>query len=377
MMDKQICLNEWKREKILVGKQLYEAHKEMYDEWTMNFIKNKISSLVPSDSDLYSERFGNLTQEELFWLSIYDWWAFGCRSDEFIYYNFWNKTATEKDEYIIYRDRMKIVGKLNNKNDAHLLNNKYDTYTKLKSFYKRDLIKIQNEDDFSSFIDFIKKHEEFVAKPLGGGGSVGVHMTYVNEWDDEKKLFDNLLAEGRECDVQQRLLGNSTSAMVLEEVIVQDDSMAAFHPASVNNLRITSVRDGNDVRLFAPFFRCGAGGAFIASVSTGGINVAVDPETGEFISDGYTSKLDIYKEHPDSGIHFKGFLLPQYEEAKLMVIDMAKCFDTLGYIGWDLAYSKKGWDIIEANYAANPVGCQICLQRGLKKDFNKIVKGIL
>lgn len=376
-VEKQISLNDWVKEKILVGKQLYEAHKDVYDEWTTVFINKKIESLTPHLlSNSYSARFGRLTHDDLKWLSVYDWWVYGCRSDEFIYYNFWNKTATEKDEYIVYRDRMKIVSKLNKKSDAYLLNNKFETYKIVKSYYKRDLVKIETDKDYPAYLDFIKKHNRFVVKPLGGGGSVGVHLVDVNQWSDEKALFESLLKEGRECEVQKRLIGDS-AAMLLEEVIIQDETMSSFHSASVNNVRIMSVRLGDEVRLFAPFFRVGAGGSFIASVATGGINAAVDADTGEIISDGYTSKLDVYQEHPDTGTRFKGFQLPHYEEAKQMIKEMAMKFNTLGYIGWDLAYSVKGWDVIEANYAANPVGGQICLQKGLKRDFQRIAPGVL
>ena len=89
--------------------------------------------------------------------SIYHYWAFGCTIDEYFYLGLNTKTAEQIKEYITQHEKIVYVTYLNDYNDSHYLNNKYDAYLLLKDFFKRDVIKICSESDFESFLEFFQE----------------------------------------------------------------------------------------------------------------------------------------------------------------------------------------------------------------------------
>ena len=109
------------------------------------------------------------------------------------------------------------------------------------------------------------------------------------------------------------------------------------------------------------------------------VNIIREAKTKIIIIDNYLDKtiLDIlaYKDdnifgiHPTSKKQILNFQVPQFEEAKKLVLEAAKEIPEIKYIGWDVAISDKGPCIIEGN--SYPGVFQI------KPRFNKEKTGIL
>ena len=78
---------------------------------------------------------------------------------------------------------------------------------------------------------------------------------------------------------------------------------------------------------------------------TAGINV----DTGIVETKGITEDDEIYENHPDTGIRIPGFRIPDWDGLKKMAAEVANAFPTINIIGWDFAWSTKGWCIIEGN----------------------------
>lgn len=57
----------------------------------------------------------------------------------------------------------------------------------------------------------------------------------------------------------------------------------------------------------------------------------------------------IYLEHPDSGFKFKGKRIKDWEEIKNSILSYAYCFPELKEIGWDIAVTLQGIQVIEIN----------------------------
>lgn len=53
--------------------------------------------------------------------------------------------------------------------------------------------------------------------------------------------------------------------------------------------------------------------------------------------------------HPDTGIQIVGYNLPKWNEAVSMIYDMAMNIKGTTLASWDIAYSDRGWVMIEAN----------------------------
>ena len=154
----------------------------------------------------------------------------------------------------------------------------------------------------------------------------------------------------------------------------QGEALARIHPQSVNTLRIPTVvlADG-EVRLFHPTLRVGRGEGIIDNFSAGGISALIDPETGCICSDGADKKGRRYAAHPDTGVRFNGYRLPEWDKAVAMVTTAAHMVPGNHYCGWDLAYSTHGWCMVEANCTAQMGGMQIITQTGRKAELEALI----
>lgn len=65
---------------------------------------------------------------------------YGLAIEEEFYLHFLDKTAEEKEQFITHMNRLVYMRHLNNKEDEHLLTNKYETYKLLEVWWERKYI---------------------------------------------------------------------------------------------------------------------------------------------------------------------------------------------------------------------------------------------
>ncbi len=94
---------------------------------------------------------------------------------EYFLFGFKNKSHLKRKNFITNMNRQNYLYMLGEKEGQEILNDKYKTYEILKKFYKRDIIKINNEN-FKEFNDYIKKHPTFVKKPIDSSFGKGIEL---------------------------------------------------------------------------------------------------------------------------------------------------------------------------------------------------------
>ena len=136
-------------------------------------------------------------------------------------------------------------------------------------------------------------------------------------------------------------------------MIVQHPDVAAFSPASVNTVRLVTIKDDSDIVHFMyAALRMGTGG-LIDGISAGGIFAPVDVETGQVIRDGIKFNNEVCEAHPVSGKRIKGFQVPNWESVLSAAKTGAERLKGARLIGWDVAVTQEGAVLIEANSEAN------------------------
>ncbi len=305
--------------------------------------------------------------------TIYFYWTYGCPASEFYYLHFGDKTHEEIKEYITTREKVVYRNRLNRLEDAHILNNKWETYCLFREYYGRDVIKIETEKDYPVFRDFVNKHNEFVVKPTDMGGGNGVHKVSVNAKmteDEYRALFYKLLAEN-EINKSLYRRGKENS-IILEELIIQVPEMAAFHPNSINAVRVPTIRIGNTVHVYHPWFKFGRGGNFLTSAVYGTLDAGIDPGTGKICTNGYSENDECFEKHPDTGVQIPGFQIPRWKDLVETVTTLALKLDTIHYVGWDMVLTESGWIIMEGNFTGDFMW-QLFENRGTKKEFEDLI----
>ena len=287
---------------------------------------------------------------------------YGVLPEEYVCYNYRNLNDRGKREYITDFSREAVYKKCNNRNFTHIFENKYETYCTFKPFYQRDAILLNNKTAKQELNNFITKHKRFICKPLLSALGRGVTIFDVKDFIDLESLTLHLLS-----------LTTKNTEFILEELIKQTPDLSVFHPRSVNTIRVPAFSTNDGVVINGVFFRCGKGDSIVDNGGAGGILVAVDERTGVLTTKGMDEMGNVYLRHPDSGVLFPGYQLPDWNQLVEMVSELMKIVPEVKYTGWDLAHTENGWIVVEGNFRGQFVG-QIPLQKGLNKQIKAILE---
>ena len=289
--------------------------------------------------------------------------ADGTRPDEYLLYGYDHKDISERASYLpqklkdsILLDYYKPYGY----EIVSQLRDKYNFYVLSKHFFKRDVVRIKSDEDLQQFMSFCELHPRFICKIIDSGCGVGIRVEEVQCENQVKSLFQELVSQG---------------SWMIEEIIEQDDTIAAFNNSSVNTVRFPSFKHGSSVIQNYPCIRFGREGSIVDNAGQGGVFASVDINDGTIVTNGFDELGNEYTNHPDSGAVFKGFVIPQWQEllneAKLAHLALP---ENQTYVAFDFALSKKGWVIVEGNWG-DFVLQQVALRKGFKHEFLQLLEG--
>lgn len=351
------------QEQIQYGKEIAET----YDEKMLSYIKQKAESI-----ENCQERYG-MSQEDLMYKSVYDYWIYGFAPEQQVYLNIVHKSHIEKLEYISFQMRLMYYSCLNKKEDMNLLEDKYEAYKLLKPYYKRDIIKVSSPDDYDSFLKFIGTHPSFVVKPLGLSCSRGVRRVDSEKYDDKGALFNELVNIGQQFSGDYSIKWSDCNGAILEELIIQDDEFAKIHPRSVNGIRFTTIRKNGNVYFYHPWIKCGVEDNIVASAEVGGFIAGINEKTGIVDTDAVFENYTTMEYHPVTGVKVKGYVIPKWKELCDLAEKLANSLKpSINYVGWDFVLTPNGWDIIEANYYGDMLW-QMIYDKGMRTELEEII----
>ncbi len=293
---------------------------------------------------------------------------FGSYYDEYFLFGYEGRDDEYRASFITEGIRMSFYPRMNDPKNTNMLENKYLTYKKFRDCFKREMICVRARDEITpqaveEYAAFAARHPDYIVKPIYAAFGKGVHLDSLSNYASPEEAY----------------AAHHEKGAVLEEIIQQGEGMAVLHPQSVNTLRIPTVvlkgADGQpEVRLFHPTLRVGRQDSLVDNFSAGGISALIDPETGVIFTDGADKKGHRYQRHPDSGVVFKGFQIPRWEEAAAMVREAALQVPGNHYCGWDLALSRdRGWCMVEANCTAQMGGMQLVTRTGRRQELEELI----
>lgn len=305
---------------------------------------------------IISEFGGNLSDAPLLKKLLF---RYGLTYQEFYYYG-----ATEENASSFITDIMResFYNKLNKKKNLIDFDNKYRTYQLFGADYHRKVFKIENKDEFYTALEELG---ECIYKPLAEYCGHGIRVLSPKTMDERQRLWEEL---------------RQTTPFIVEEKIVQSETMAALHPQSVNTIRMATFLKGKasdySVQIYYPLLKVGSGNSIVDNAGSGGFLCSID-KNGVVSSDGVTETNRRVERHPDTGIVFKGYQLPDWQQAEELVTRLAKTYPGNRYIGWDIAHTKDyGWCVVEANARGQLLGFQIIDQIGKKAELEAISREV-
>ena len=284
--------------------------------------------------------------------------------DEYFFFNYEYLSPKGIHEFVSNREANLFWNFMNSKELYLMTCDKGLTYQYYRDYFRRDVVSVSKNvpDTNDAFLRFLDKHSHCIIKPTFGNYGNGV------------KIVDGSRAVDR-VGLATQLLNDYTEGFTAEELIVQHDDLAAFHPSSVNTVRLTTARQSNGevYIIHRPFIRLGQGGRCVDNGGNGGIIAAIDFETG-IIKGAIDERMNRYVVHPDTGKNILGYQIPQWNEAKDFAVELANVLPELRYCGWDLALTDQGWVMVEANGKGLFIGFQMPTQEGFRNEYEDIKK---
>jgi len=354
-------ITENQEEILRIGHQIMADNPRRYPEALQNEFMKEFREFIPDEERL----------KDLYYGAIYCQQMYGSSLIEYGMYRFKERTHAEKSEYVTWFNRYIYMAFLNRQKDLHLLDNKYEAYTLLKPYYKREAMVVSSWADYDAFCSFAARHRSMFVKPINLELAEGVHRIEIDRESDIRSIFSSLIDEA-ESLTSEDITRPIDHRLIIEEEIIQSREMAKFNPYVLSLLRVTTILVKDTVHFFYPCIRIMTGDGKSQISEMYSVDALIDAESGIVLTDGIESRWTI-ECHPMTGTKIKGFRMPEWDALKTMLDDAARKLPTLRYIGWDVAHTDNGWCIIEGNTNGELCMSQMCVGHGVKSEFEDII----
>ena len=157
-----------------------------------------------------------------------------------------------------------------------------------------------------------------------------------------------------------------------EEFVVQHPALMELSPSGLNTLRVFTQLDRGNVDILGARLRVSVN-SMVDNMAAGNLAAPVDSKTGIINGPGVYS--DITKEdksvHPITGKNITGFVIPHWNDIMELVRKAALHTPENKSVGWDIAITATGPELIEGNHNWCRLLWQMPVKKGLKKELEK------
>lgn len=253
-------------------------------------------------------------------------------SEYFHKYHFYALSEEEKWEFVTRSELRKYYSKHLPRDVRHMFQFKQIFLKSFKEYIKREFF-VAREARLEDFEKLLSEGD-LIVKPLASSWGIGVSKIAQGSVTDVKELFTELQRKN----------------YLVEQCVDGCAGLQSFHPLSLNTLRVMTISNGKEGEVMASFFRTGTGASVVDNAHNGGLFATIDIETGTIVTDGIADSGEAFETHPDTGVRFKGFVIPQWEEIKKTCVSASLKYKDVRFVGWDVAINSRGEvDFIEGN----------------------------
>jgi len=298
-------------------------------KWLLRKFKTINKERMNKTIDIISKESGKSKLYILFDMFI-NFITRGCGYTDYFRGNYININKKEKDTFVTAKSFYKFLDYMNDKNYQVILNDKIVFNNYFKNYIKRDWINL-NVSSIEEFSDFLKNKDIVFAKlPVGEGGH-GITKIEVKKYD-VKKLYKELVAKKQ---------------VLVEDAIKQSDELNEINPYVVNSFRIVTIYKDGKVYLVNNALRINQGENNIIGC-TDDIYFSLN-EKGKIDSNVIDDYGNIYDYHPLTNKKFSEVKITGVKEAFELVKKLHLEIPQVRYIGWDIAFSVNGPELVEGN----------------------------
>lgn len=265
------------------------------------------------------------------------------------------------------RDRLKWAGtgflyeyqlKMNPRQARMVLEDKNLFLKRFKPFIRREYADLHTARENPALLQKLLDNDSGRLVLKGSKGQVGAEVEVVSCSDYNPAELLDYMAD-KDYDL-------------LEEYVVQHSAIMALSATGLNTVRVFTQIHKGEIHFLGARFRISVDSP-VDNMGAGNLASPVDINTGEVTGPGVYS--DITREdkavHPLTGQAITGFTLPYWEEVRDLSIKAALHTPENRSVGWDIAITEKGPELIEGNHNWCKLLWQLPVKEGLKHELER------
>ena len=201
-------------------------------------------------------------------------------------------------------------------------------------------------NELASEVDYFVKDQK---------GECASFVMHIKDYDDLKNKWTEI----------------QTHNCIFQRSIKQCTAMDTLYSGAINTLRIVMVNRAGNVTVLSGVLRIGTKKTgSVDNWAKGGLVVGIWENDGclkkhGYYKPGFGTKTD---RHPDSGLEFSKFKIPQWKAALEAAVKAHKMFYGVRSIGWDIAITDSGPCFVEGNDNWE-ISLNQAADRGLRKAW--------
>jgi hypothetical protein len=321
------------------------------------YLKETNIKMFPKSLDFASELSGR-PKTALIIDAILSLFKYNTSLIDYFYFRFWEKEPTERRMWAGTGFMYEYQLKMNPRNARRVLENKIEFLRNYSRFIKREFRTRERLENSAEKTDLLLNHPS------------GLIV-----------LKDSLGQAGRAVEVK-KTAGLTSGAMVnymqskgydlAEEYVVQHPDMSNLSPSGLNTVRIITQVDKGQVDFLGARLRISVNSA-VDNMAAGNLAAPIDLSTGIVNGPGVYSDITKTDEqvHPITGVSIIGFQIPYWQEVCQMARDAALFDSRNRSVGWDIAITPNGPELIEGNHNWCKLLWQLPVKKGLKSELEK------
>ena len=218
---------------------------------------------------------------------------------------------------------------------------------------------LEYKEDFDNKMRFNKVYSEFVKRKWLHYPQSDISVIKQSAWGGVIVVKPLNLSSGRGIftfdpstsnwdELESKLQGKED---LLEQRVELHPEIERLNPPSCQTIRVYTVVDANgNVSVIDAVIRVGGGDAIQDNFHAKGVVYPIDLKTGRISSAGKDLLNNEYLVHPSSGIFMPGYQIPNWNGVLDFAIRAASLNKAARFIGWDVAITPSGFEMIEGNY---------------------------
>ena len=258
---------------------------------------------------------------------------YGAGYMDYMLCEFYDLTKEQRETYVTRGVNNRIVQLMNDPKSFHFMDDKCEFNEIFAEFVHRGWLNMKKATP-EEFEAFMATRDRIITKPIDDSCGRGVDILNKADFDSVQKMYEHL---------------QSIGSGLIEDVIVQHPEVSAIYPHAINTYRIVTIHSEGVSNVVYAYIRFGNGGHVVDNINAGGMTTPIDLETGMLNYPGYDKDSICYDVHPYTGHPIVGTKLPYWHEAVEMCLKASAMIPQLGYVGWDIAVSPDGPQLIEGN----------------------------